>query len=216
MRVAKNYSFLIFLLTLLIVSYFYFSSVHAAYQDVTSFDRCIVAGFKASNTYPETCRIPGKLFVNEHQKKDVITSTENTDKTLLESYKNLSYFFEDTRIDFSEGVGVLKASSSSEISFTILQPPLSFKDENGHDSLAFLLRKKERNTRESYYLSSATTLNTGSVGRNILLIDTQVSSSTSLYYASSTLVVQYGAQGTGTKTKYYLFENNILKEILIH
>jgi hypothetical protein len=214
MRVAKNYSFLFFILFLLIVSYFYFSSVHASYQHINSFTSCIDAGFKASLTYPETCNIPGKTFINEEQQAEIKAKVTHIPSTTLEQdYKNLIYFLNGTPIQFSHGSAFIHVDRAPTSTLTIMDTPLLLLDVDNQQHIAFLIVHKDSKSKDdTYYLSSATTLNTGSVGLNMIRLDTAIASTT-YTYASGTLTVLYSTVDAHTKIKHFMFENTLLKEI---
>lgn len=212
MQVAKNYSFLIVLLFLLIASYFYFSSVNASYRQITSFEACSNAGFTVLPTYPETCKVPGKTFTNELQAQQIAKENEVQISHIAEEYTKLTYFLNGQDIEFSEGKSSRIGTSTDTGSFVITDTSFIFKDEETKEHIAFLVEKKETPKNTMYYLSSAMALNTGYVGLNMIPLGSNISSSTFLY-ASGTLSVMYTTSQVSQQTKQYVFENALLKEI---
>jgi hypothetical protein len=213
MRVAKNYSFLFVLLIILIASYMYFSSVHASYSQITSFQACIDAGFTSLPTYPETCKIPGKVFTNELQARKQVEESTVATTTLKDDYKNLSYFLDGQQLQFNQGTSTLFGTSTNPLTFSITNTYYMFEDEWHREYIAFLVQKNDSKKINTYYLASATQRNTASTGLNMILLDTHIASST-FSYASGTLSVVYTTPQSRTKTKYFVLENTILKEVL--
>jgi hypothetical protein len=212
MRVAKNYSFLILLLFLLVASYFYFSSVHASYRQITSFQACVDAGFTVLPTYPETCKVPGKTFTNELQLEQIAKENEVKVPTITKEYTGLTYFLDGQEIQFFEGKSSRIGTSTDAGSFVIVGTPFIFNNNEEKKQVAFLVEKRGSTKNIKYYLSSAVALNTGYAGLNMMPLDSNISSST-LSYASGTLLVVYTTSQVSQQKKQFTFENALLKEI---
>ncbi len=213
MKLAKRYLFLIFLGILLFGSYLYFRSVHMNYMTILSFDDCIKAGFPSLKTYPETCRIPGKLFTNESQKQsDYTPPTSSSTETLASSYKNLSYFVDGQKLKMTEGIGIFAASTSKQITFRATDAISFFKKATNTEYGFFLAIREDTPTKQqSYYLGSATSLYFSFTGLNFLFLDTSVSS-VMFEYDDDILTVTYSNQEGLQKKKNFTIENNLLKE----
>jgi hypothetical protein len=93
----------------LIVSYQYFRNVQLRYLQITSFKECVAAGFRLRATYPEQCVMYGKVFINQDQKKDVVSRKVSPPSTPIPpvDYKNQTYSINGEQVRFSNGKGEL-------------------------------------------------------------------------------------------------------------
>ncbi len=218
-NLQKNILFISAIFGTLIISYQYFHVIQKKYLNVTSFTACVDAGFKVIPTYPEKCSMPGKIFVNQNQKKiEVPPHSQNIEK--LVDYKNQTYLLNGQQVHFINGHTVTPPDQllhQATTSFTILDQPFLY-DINGdtlEDTLFLIYAREDSTGKNSYYVGSLVSLNQGFYGTNLLYIDTSILSSL-FVYKNDHVILEYTQQGNKTiqKQKYFVFENNILKEII--
>ena len=226
MRRLKNNTLLFALIVVLLISFFYFKAAQNHYQSITTFKACVDAGFEKLTTYPETCKMPGKIFTNDEQQEAIAmkhasdTAMKIDTTTTAPDFKNLTYSFEGEPIMLRNGQGVIPSNPLSKRGTTTIEvigPQLLF-DITG-DSIpdtVFLLRTSNSTSSTSsisYYISSALSLNTGYIGINILPLRTMSASST-FVYKNGEIVLNFLDNATRTTvTKHFILENNLLKEI---
>ncbi len=216
MGFIKKYGFLVFFSILMVCSFFYFYTQQAQYKKITSFESCVLAGYAVTPTYPETCSIPGKTFVHENQKRQE-DSLQKQVTTIEDSFKNLAYIIDGQKVTFDNGVGLIPPSLAKKNATTTFEisPVQERCDINGDFSpdLVFLIKKQMGGDQAQYYLSSAITLHTGYSGLNALYVDTLVASST-LTYKNNTITIEYLDSHGSKKSKYFIFKNDILEEVV--
>lgn len=181
---------------------------------IHSFDDCINAGFPSLKTYPETCKIPGKLFTNESQRQeDAVPIATSSTEALISKYKNLSYFIDGQKLTMIEGIGVFAASTSKQITFKLTDAISVFKDTANKEYAFFLVVREDAiSKQESYYLGSALSLNFSFTGLNFLFLDTTISA-VMFEYINDRLVVTYSTKEGVQKKRNFILENNLIREI---
>lgn len=219
-RLSKNTFPLAVLVIAIIISYVYFTRAEKNYRSIVSFSSCASAGYSISTTYPETCSIPGKTFVNEAQiASTTIPALTTTSAPLTNDFRNLSYLLDGQSILLTNGVGILPhTDKEATTTLGIVGKELVF-DINGDslDDTTFLLKRAkegERSESTYYYLTSALSLNTGYVGLNILSIG-EASTTPSLIYKNGFIYVTYTDTHTQKIERRFVFDNNLLKEVII-
>ena len=211
-----------FFLVLLPCSYYYFDAQKNRHAGITSFDDCVSAGYLVVPTYPETCKIPGRVFVNDRQ-KNVATSTASRASayvaTSTQEHSNLSYFIEGEKIQLQDGVGRIPGSVALKRATSTVFASRSTAnfDINADSVLDKLLLISTRQTLQGpveYYLAAALSLNDGYAGSNALPIGTDIASTT-IAYGDGVIVVVYhdtSLSQTTSKVRYYTLVNNLLEE----
>lgn len=202
----------------LIVSYQYFHKVQTKYLSITSFSDCLSAGYKVLATYPETCKVYGKTFVNPSQEKSVTTNSIQ-EKSNVVSYLNQSYIIEGEQVQLYNGAGymspntILKQSTSS---VRIVGEPYQY-DINGDgkaDTIFLIEKKGQGSLKDSYFLTASVSLHNGQYGVNALFLDYGVIGA-AFAYKNNEIIAGYttNAASTTLREKYYTFSNDILKQI---
>lgn len=204
----------------LVVSYQYFHNIQVKYLQVTSFKACVDAGFNVLTTYPEKCIMSGKSFINPLQKKaddsqGILSSLTSDD------YKNQEYFIEGRSIQFLDGKGILPPNpilkqATTSLIFVEKIFLYDINDDTVKDTV-FLIRtdNTKPQTKNSFYLSASISLNNGFSGTNGIFLDYSISNTT-FVYKNGEIVIDYITEGASTtmKQKYFLLENDILKQVL--
>ncbi len=216
MSAKKNYLFLLFFVVLIAFSYFYFTGKQLVYQEITSFEGCAKAGFHLLPTYPEQCKMPGKIFTNPQQttEKAVI---EKIATTTRQNYENLSYFIDGQVVTLNDGIGILPSNTlprraTSTIMVTDYKMSIDMNADSLVDTIFLLKTTSSKENKSTYYLSSALALNTGYFGLNLVALDEDISL-VSLMYKDSKITVKYTDAHSNKKTRYFKFENNFLQEL---
>ncbi len=203
----------------LVVSYQYFHNIQVKYLQVTSFKECADAGFNVLTTYPEKCIMPGKSFINPLQKKPDDSKSTLSSLTSY-NYKNEVYLIEGRSIQFLDGKGILPPNpilKQSTTSLIIIEKIFLYDiNDDAIKDTVFLIRTDHTKfqTKNSFYLSSSISLNTGFSGTNGIFLDHSISNAT-FVYKNGEIVVDYITDGASTtvKQKYFLLENDILKQV---
>lgn len=196
------------LLLAILVSYGYFHLANLRYQSITNFDECVTAGFPVLTKYPEECKMPGKIFVNERQQKTETQAVSHED-SLASDFTNITYVFEGRSILFSQGEATTSfegATNKKVLTFQIVASSSILADLTGdlENDTVFLIRSFDEKGQMEYYLAAALKLYNGYTGSNILRVPASTSSP-SLVYKNGGVVVRLGAS-----EKVFNFENNLL------
>lgn len=130
----------IFFVVVIMVAYFYFSSIQKKYESVTSFKECVDLGYPVTESLPRECRMPGKTFINENEKTS-LEKKEITDELLGKDFPSLSYVVDGS---------LLKTDKESEASTTtdLVYTPLFYADSLTEDNLPDRLFIAKRNNKD--------------------------------------------------------------------
>lgn len=194
----NNSIFIALTLLIALFCYFYFKGLEEKHSRITSFEKCVAAGFPILESYPEQCKMPGKTFVN--QKQEIATRDSNTLSRI--NFPTLSFIVNGMKMT-SSGSG-----TSTLIYETITYEGLLNKDIN-KDRL-FVAKNKETS---SYYLLLALGLYNGSIApaNGIVLGKEKVVAITAT--SSSLIEVLTLCSATSTCKKTFKLGNDILEEI---
>ena len=80
---------------MLMFSYAYFSDRQKKYNAVQSYADCVSAGNPIIETYPQTCKIPGKIFTNTSQISIKKTEEEKVKQEETKEEKQEPGFFDN-------------------------------------------------------------------------------------------------------------------------
>ena len=216
-RLSKNTFPLAILIIAIIASYLYFSIAKKHYQSIVSYSDCVNAGYSVSRTYPETCSIPGKFFVNQKQLVSLpITISTTTVPVPYNDFDSITYTMDGQNILLHMGEGVIPLSVSKGTTTIHIAGKELFFDING-DSLpdtTFLLVSGNQNSTSTviYYLTSALGLTKGHVGLNILTIG-EARTTPLLLYKNASINLTYIDMHANKKDRYFVLEDNLLKEL---
>jgi hypothetical protein len=219
----KKFSYILTLLFLVVpVSYFYFTTLHQRYSNISSYSDCVKAGFPRLLTYPETCKMPGKTFTNESQK---ILSSENLSKNTLDQlssihasstddlYKNMDYYFAGQKLKIKDGVGSLldvSKGKQNNITFNTFSEPYYF-DINGDTATdtVFLL-KTSLASKDYYYITCLISLHTGFSGIGVQFLDESIQNVT-ISSQENVLLISYSKSGSKSSylKKYRLLDGSL-------
>lgn len=196
---------------LLFFVYFYFSARQKEFQNITSFDECVAAGYPVNESYPELCVLPGKKFSNPHQKKSeesVVYLPET-----LPYYKafNQNYLSKGTTVFVSavEGDSALQKATSSVVVFN---GSFYQQDFTGDFKKDIVFLAKEPNT-ETLYLFLGVGLYSGFAPANGFVIEKNIATSTMHVRGTSTVYVSATTTDYKNIQKTFHVEDAILKEL---
>ncbi len=161
-RISKSsLLYLVSLVSIAVAVYIYFLKTEERYKSITSFESCVAAGYKVLTTYPEQCKIPGKVFTNPGQKKEVVTQALTSSST--KTYFDLEYLINGTKVTLGTGTE------------PFLPTQLGYVKDLNMDMLVdvvFIVEKKINEESSEYYLLLALGLHSGEFApANGLLID---------------------------------------------
>jgi hypothetical protein len=177
-----------------IVLYLYFSYVDKQYNNITSFDSCVTAGFPLLPTYPETCHLPGKKFLNPRQQKEIASTKPISDTAdEFENILSLPYITDGIRATFrKENATTSEKREPTPEKLFLYSGTHHIHDvtHDGKQDILFVAQETASNTINASYLFLAVGLYDGYSGSNGIFIDTDVAS-TSFIYSTSTITVNY-------------------------
>jgi hypothetical protein len=216
--------FYIFLVIFFLGSYLFFKQIQKEYVAITTFEECVDAGYPVLTTYPEQCKIPGKIFTNLNQTKE----TDNKEVVIATPEKNMnpkntSYDIEGERITLQNGVSIVVNSLSlakETIKYFGKELRLDVNGD-GKEDTAFLLTLTTEGTGTFYYLVVALNKDGGYVGTNGALLGDRIVPQTT-EFRNGEIVVTYldrkpdepvTAKPTVVTPKYFKIENDTLVEI---
>ena len=224
----KNHIFYLTTLVLtLMFSYAYFSDKEKKYTSIQSYTDCVSSGYPIFETYPQTCRIPGKIFTNtlqasikkiEEIKESILPSTTPT----KEDYKNTRYTIEGTVVTLLNGTGTVALIHGSDNLSTIsyFGSDIRFDaNDDKIDDVAFLIKVQTEIGTTLYYLALAlsTSDTNESKGANALFVGEDISPQ-SLSFKNNLITISYGEKRlkkqktTVMKSKQFSIKNNLLVE----
>lgn len=210
--------FYIFLVVLIIGVYFFFKRVETEYNAIRTFKECVDAGYPVITTYPEQCKIPGKVFTNVEQKaspenKEQVNGTPEKNM----NPKNTSYNIEGEQIALVNGIG-----KSTNTTITYFGNELRVDvDGDGKEDTAFLVTSQNAGTGNFYYLVVALNKDGEYVGTNGILLGDRIAPQTT-EFRNGEIVVNYADrkidEPVTTKpsigvSRYFKINNDTLAEI---
>ncbi len=174
-------------------TYFFFKQVQEDYLSITTFEQCVQSGYPVLTTYPEQCKIPGKIFTNTTQStstsKNVDEATTSPERNM--NPKNSSYSIDEQKVSLHNGIYVTATTSSSTSKFQYFGNELRVDlDEDNTEDSAFLLTSESSGTGRFYYVVVALNANDGYVGINGILIGDRIIPQ-STEYKNNEIVVTY-------------------------
>ena len=214
----KNIYYCLSILVALAVSYQFFHARQKEYLGITTFTECVDGGYSVLPTYPETCVVYGKKFINPNQQPSHATSTSTPVSDPLQ-YKNLSYMLDGEVIQFTNGQSELTLPNGDQagaIQLTIMDTSFPYDLNNdGTVDYVILIRASNQNTaRIAYFLSAAVTLKNGLSGVNALFLDYSLIDAAFVYKNGEIQIGYTTSEATSTlKQKYFILENDILKQL---
>ncbi len=225
MKLSSNYIFLFLLIFgVLPISFTYFNATQKEYRKINSFDDCVQAGVAVVPTYPETCRVPGKVFTNPRQKVAMGNNTDTTNSSTstygLFNPRNNAYFIDGQQVLLRNGIGILPPSSSNRATTTVsVSNGFALFDINKdmiRDKIFLLMLTEEGQKKSSYYVAALLSLNNGYIGSNASLLGLDVSSTT-INIKDNKLEVEYNQKNTGGvvthNKKYFIFKDELIQEV---
>jgi hypothetical protein len=222
MKYTSNTLFIFVFAGLLTLSGLYFFLQQQYYASVTSYDECRKVRFHVLTTYPEQCKIPGKVFPNPKTKdtlqKNEVMNSSNTIPKDGELFKSSAYFINGTQVIFNNGSALYEVSSNKErytARYNIMGGELHHDiNDDGKPDVVILIKESDStsSTTRGYYITSALSLNNGYVGTNTFLLGKDYASS-SLTFKNGSVALIYNDSSSAQKTRYFTIKNGILKEI---
>jgi hypothetical protein len=211
----------------LIIAFVYFQWKQKQYDAIQTFEQCVNAGYKLLPTYPETCKVPGKVLTNLAQIKQLAATT--TPPILLqEDYKNTRYIIDSKVLVLSDGRGSMTlGDSTTTIPFRYFGDEVSFVStttlENGTSTRAtstvFLLTADTEIGSQIFFIALAipSIKSDNQTGSNALFIGEGISPQT-VEHRKNKVIVNYGEKPVGKKpmamkSKYYEITDNQLVEV---
>lgn len=169
----------VLLIVFLFVAYFYFKQAQNKYLSITNFDECVSAGYSVLTTYPEQCKIPGKVFTNTTQTASPVTVSTTTDIIKRINPKNATYYIEGKNYMMINGVAELVEQVDNKTSTTTIkylgnELRVDVNNDTKVDS-AFILTSENSGTGTFYYLvASLLNKNNEYEGTNGVLIGDRI------------------------------------------
>lgn len=166
------------LIIALVTAYVFFRKAQEEYLAITTFEQCVEAGYPVITTYPEECKIPGKVFTNTEQiaseKQPEIESVEPHE--VIKDYKNSSYSIDGQRVVVKDGTGVSRQLATTSVALvTIVSNEITadFDDNNFMDT-SVILKVDGGNTGTFYYFALSLGSSTGNSGTNSIFIGDRI------------------------------------------
>lgn len=214
------------LIIALITAYVFFRKAQEEYLAITTFEQCIEAGYPVIATYPEECKIPGKVFRNLEQiastKQPEIVPTISLD--VVTDYKNTSYAIDGQRVALKEGVGLSQQlGTSSPVTVKIFSNEVTADfDQNNFMDTSVLLEVNGADAGVFYYFALSLSSSTGSVGTNSIFIGNRILPKSTVYtkgeftlsYYDRGLHESMATKPTKLMTRKFKLINGTLTEIL--
>ena len=217
----------IILVISLLVTFFFFKHIQNEYNSITIFKECADAGYQILTTYPEQCKIPGKVFINDEQivststKEDIITFPERNMNP-----KNTSYDIEGESVTLQNGKGeIINTNGDISIKNTVQYFGNELRvdlNDDGKEDTAFLLTTSNSGSGTFYYLVVALNKNGQYNGTNGVFIGDRIAPQTT-EFRNGEIVVNYAdrrpSEPMSTKpsvgvSRYFKVDNNTLIEII--
>lgn len=210
----------ILLIILLFCSYLFFRQAHKEYLAITNFETCVTAGYKVIPTYPEQCKIPGKIFMNTAQ---VASPQEQKATSTLSEKKihprTISYGI-DGEILTLEDTTSEASSTKNTLRYFGNELRIDLNGDTKEDS-AFIVTSSNSGTGTFYYLVVALNNENGYIGTNGVFIGDRIAPQTTEYrngeivvnYADRKLTDPMTAQPSIGVSRFFKVVNNTLVEI---
>lgn len=216
--------FNIFLVVFLIGSYFFFKQIQSEYLAINSFQKCVDAGYPVLSTYPEQCKIPGKVFTNDIQTKEADNKEATTtapEKNL--NPKNTSYDIEGDHVLLQNGEWyfVDPAASVKKIVKYFGNELRLDVNGDGKEDTVFLMTESTGGSGTFFYVVAALNKDGGYVGTNGVLLGDRIAPQTT-EFKNGEIVVNYADRNPGepmtTKpslgiSRYFKIDNDTLTEV---
>lgn len=188
MRRNLQFFFYTVLILFLLVAYFFFRQMEREYSMITNFKDCKEAGFEVSQTQPEQCKIPGKVFVNSPVVTEATTTQEEVTLSPEKNMnpKNATYVIEGEQVTLINGLAV-----KNGITFHYFgnETQADF-DGDGKEDTTFLLTTNSSGTGTFYYLVVALNKDDGYTGTNALFIGDRIAPQTT-EFKDAEIIVNY-------------------------
>lgn len=223
MNVTGNKIFLgVFIFIAIPCSYLYFGAVQERYTAITSFDACVKAGYTVTSTYPEECKIPGKLFTNTRQhvteKQDtgiVLGISTSTQDVRYTEYTQATYYIEGTPVTLSNGQGILRTTTPGEVtsSVHIVGEPIyaDINSDTATDTLMVLAVTND--IRTTYYITAYVSLKTEYAGVNAVTVGTGIEGG-NITYRDDHINFSYAEKNAARIIqKHFVFDRDSIKEV---
>jgi hypothetical protein len=208
----KNLIASLLFLIILSGSYFFFARAHREFLLITSYEKCVDAGYPILPTYPETCAIPGKSFSNPSQKREKATTTV-TPLPKPKTYKDLEYAIEGNLVTLSDGKTTF-IDNATKATNTVAYFGNELRTDLNADKLldiVFLITDTI-SSDTLYYLVSAYSTTTSLVGSNAVLLGKNITPKQSSL-KNGIIVITYNDYHVN-KTSYFKFSNGTLEELV--
>lgn len=219
------------LIASLIGAYIFFKKAQGEYSAITTFEQCIEAGYPVLPSYPEECKIPGKIFTNLQQTEHIqpIEVATDTPQAPISDYKNTSYTIDGQRVLLKEGYSTTEQNSMLEGTGTPVVTVSIFGkeivtdfDQNTFTDTASILKSESSATSTYYYIAMALSDGTSVSGTNAIFIGDRITPLTSVY-KDGEIVISYYDRGvnepvtvkpTRMMTRHFKLLNGRLVEVL--
>ena len=174
------------LVVFLIGTFFFFRQMQKEYLSIVSFQDCLDAGYPVILGSPETCKIPGKVFVNS---KEASTADKEVAVLLPEKNmnpKNSTYMIEAEQFTLTNGTGTIQ---TGEVSYFGNELRVDI-DNDGKEDAAFIVTVNGQGSGTFYYLVVALNKDGGYRGTNGILLGDRIAPQTT-EFKNGEIVVNY-------------------------
>lgn len=207
-------------------SYLFFRQVQKEYTSITTFEECVSAGYTVLPTYPEQCKIPGKIFTNNSQVATTDTVASTTQHKNINP-KNTTYDIEGQTVTLENGKAVLTSDQTEDFSSTTTVQYFGNElrvdiDGDTKEDAAFIVTSTGAGSGTFYYLVVALAKNEGYSGTNGILLGDRIAPQTT-EWRNGEIVINYADRKPGepmiTKpsvgvSRYFKINNDTLVEIV--
>lgn len=207
----------VMLVVFLVGTFFFFRQMQKEYLSIVSFQDCLDAGYPVIAGSPETCKIPGKIFVNSKETNipDKEIAVPLPEKNM--NPKNSTYVIEGEQCTLVNGVGLVQGG---EVRYFGNELRLDVDGDNKEDT-AFIVTVNGQGSGTFYYLVVALNEDGGYRGTNGILLGDRITPQTT-EFKNGEIVVNYADRKLEepiTKkpsigvSRYFKVTDNILMEI---
>lgn len=184
----------VLLITFLVITYMYFKQAQQKYLSITNFDECVASGHTVLTTYPEQCKIPGKVFINNSQEASIDSVKSKTSENMNTNPKNTSYDIDGQNITLQNGIATVSNNDEQRPSSTTIQYfgnelRVDIDGDSKEDS-AFLVTSNNSGTGIFYYLVVSIKKDDQYIGTNGVLIGDRILPKTT-EFKNGEIVVNY-------------------------